>query len=180
MQFVETAIAGAFIVEPDLREDGRGWFARTYCEDAFSAAGLNRVWPHCNASFNARKGTLRGLHWQADPHWEIKLVRCVRGACVDVAVDLRRDSPTYLKTALVELSEGTGRAFYIPTGCAHGFQTTRDNTELFYQMGSPFVAGSARGLHWLDPAFAIQWPDPDNAIVSDKDAQLPILESALC
>lgn len=180
MEIRPTSIEGAFVVAPKRIEDARGWFARTYCAETFAAAGLNTRWPQLNASQNARRGTLRGLHWQADPHGETKLVRCVRGACVDVAVDLRPDSPSYLRIVQVPLSADTAEAFYIPPGCAHGFQTLADDTELLYMMGTAYVPSAARGLHWADPALAIAWPDPENAIVSDKDDGLPVLGGAVC
>lgn len=176
MQFEPTPIDGAFVIRPDRFEDDRGFFARTYAEEPFAARGLNTHWPQCNISFNRRRGTLRGLHWQEDPHGEVKLVRCVRGALHDVAVDLRPDSPTYLKTAAVELDADSAVAFYIPVGCAHGFQTLSDDTEVFYQMGAVYRPEAARGLRYDDPAFAIPWPVPD-PILSDKDRALPMLSA---
>ena len=160
MNFIPTPLAGVWLIEPQRREDERGWFARTFCEQEFSARGLIAQWPQCSTSFNAKKGTLRGLHWQAAPHAETKLVRCTRGALWDVVVDLRADSPTFRKWFATELTPDNGRAHYIPAGCAHGFQTLADDTEVFYQISVPHHSPSARGARWNDPAFGIAWPLP--------------------
>lgn len=158
MRFLETPLPGVWVIELDLLGDERGWFARTFDSHEFQEHGLNPNVAQCNASFNARRGTLRGLHYQAEPHAESKLVRCVRGTIFDVAVDLRADSPTFCRWHGVELSAESRRALYIPEGLAHGFQTLSDDCELVYQMGSPYQPDAARGVRWDDPAFAIEWP----------------------
>lgn len=174
MRFVQTPLPGAWVIELELLGDERGWFARTFDAEEFAARGMNPAVAQCNASFNARRGTLRGLHYQAAPHGESKLVRCVRGAIFDVAVDLREDSPAYRSWHGVELSADNGRAFYIPDGMAHGFQTLVDDCEVIYQMGERYEADAARGVRWDDPAFAIGWPDPQGErVISERDASYP-------
>jgi dTDP-4-dehydrorhamnose 3,5-epimerase len=174
MRFIETPLNGAWVIDLDLLGDERGWFARTFDVEEFSARGLDAAVVQCNASFNARAGTLRGLHYQAEPHGESKLVRCVRGAIFDVAVDLREDSPTLRGWHGVELSATNRLAFYIPAGMAHGFQTLTDDAEVLYQMGHAYVSEAARGVRWDDPAFAIQWPAIDGErIVSERDRAYP-------
>ncbi|HEY2141467.1 MAG TPA: dTDP-4-dehydrorhamnose 3,5-epimerase [Solirubrobacteraceae bacterium] len=170
MRFVQTPLAGAWMIEPDRIADERGWFARTFDADEFRARGLNPEVVQCNASFNARRGTLRGMHYQAEPHGESKLVRCVRGAIFDVAVDLRAGSQTHRGWHGVELSAENGCAFYIPAGVAHGFQTLTDKCEVLYQMGHPYVPEAARGVRFDDPAFAIVWPEVEGErTISERD-----------
>ncbi len=177
MVFLETSLPGAWIIELEQLADERGWFARTYDADEFKARGLEANVAQCNASFNTRRDTLRGLHYQAEPYRESKLVRCVRGAIFDVAVDVRPDSSTYRRWHAVELSADNRRAFYIPAGLAHGFQTLTDDTEVLYQMGSRYVAEAARGVRWDDPALAIEWPQPQGErIISVRDASFPDLQ----
>jgi dTDP-4-dehydrorhamnose 3,5-epimerase len=180
MRFLQTPLPGAFLIELDRLEDERGWFARSFDAQEFTARGLNPDVVQCNASFNARCGTLRGMHYQAPPHGESKLVRCVRGAIFDVAVDLREDSPNRGHWHGLELSAREGNAFYIPAGVAHGFQTLQDDTEVHYLMGDPYVPESARGVRWDDPAFAIAWPapPPGGRIISERDASYPDCELA--
>lgn len=174
MRFVQTPLAGAWVIEPDRIGDERGWFARTFDAEESRARGLNPEVVQCNASFNALRGTLRGMHYQADPHGESKLVRCVRGAIFDVAVDLRADSQTRCGWHGVELSAENGRAFYIPAGLAHGFQTFTDDCEVLYQMGHRYVPEAARGVRFDDPAFGIDWPELDGPrTISEKDAAYP-------
>ncbi len=174
MRFIETPLPGAWAIELDLIVDERGWFARTFDAEEFADRGLDPTVIQCNASFNAREGTLRGMHYQSEPHGEPKLVRCSRGAIFDVAVDLRPDSPTFRAWHGVELSAESGRAFYIPAGLAHGFQTLTENSEVLYQMGHRYVPEAARGVRWDDPAFGIEWPDaPGGRIVSERDASYP-------
>jgi dTDP-4-dehydrorhamnose 3,5-epimerase len=156
--FAETGVAGAFIIEAERVEDERGFFARTFCEDEFRAHGLSAEIVQCNVSWNRVRGTLRGMHYQAAPHEETKVVRCTRGAIWDVVADVRRDSPTYLKWAAVELTARNDRQLYIPKGVAHGFVTLEDDTEVFYEMGARYAAGAARGVAWDDPSLAIAWP----------------------
>jgi dTDP-4-dehydrorhamnose 3,5-epimerase len=175
MRFTETAVAGALVVEPDRIEDERGFFARTFSTDEFAARGLDSRVDQCSTSFNTRAGTLRGLHYQQAPHEEVKLVRCTRGAVYDVTVDLRADSPTYLRWAGVELSADNGRALFVPEGCAHGFQTLVDASEVLYQISTPWVPTAARGVRWDDPAFGIDWPPepPHGRTMSARDAEYP-------
>ncbi len=174
MRFTQTPLAGVWVIELDLLGDERGWFARTFDAEEFEARGLNPTVVQCNASFNARRDTLRGMHYQADPHGESKLVRCVRGAIFDVAVDLRADSPTFCAWHGVELSPENGRALYIPAELAHGFQTLGDGCEVLYQMGHQYVPEAARGVRWDDPAFEIEWPRAQGArLVSERDASYP-------
>jgi dTDP-4-dehydrorhamnose 3,5-epimerase len=173
MRFVPTPIPGVVVVEPEPRADDRGFFARTWCRDEFAAAGLAADWAQCNVSFNRRAGTLRGMHWQAAPHEEVKLVRCTAGAAYDVVLDVRRDSPTFGKWVAVELTAANRKAVYIPGGLAHGFQTLADGTELFYHMGSVYVPGAARGVRWDDPAFGIEWPPCENRVIAPRDLSFP-------
>ncbi len=175
MIFTPTSIEGAHVVEQERMEDERGFFARTFCGEEFASLGLDARVAQSNTSYNARAGTLRGMHYQADPHGEAKLVRCTRGAIFDVAVDLRRDSPTHARWFGVELTEENGSAFFVPAGCAHGFQTLADATEVLYLMSTPYVAGSGRGVRWDDPAFGIVWPDPPahGRTMSERDATYP-------
>ncbi len=169
MRFIATHIPGVVIVEIEPIADERGFFARSFCRDAFKAHGLSGDLVQCNISFNKLRGTLRGMHYQAAPHEEAKLVRVTRGAIHDVALDLRPTSPTFRQHVAVELTADNRRALYIPEGCAHGFQTLADDTEIFYQMSTPYHGPSARGVRHDDPAFNIAWPLPVSAI-SPKDA----------
>jgi dTDP-4-dehydrorhamnose 3,5-epimerase len=174
MQFNETPLPGAWVIELDLLGDERGWFARTFDRAEFEARGMNPAVVQCNASFNAKRGTLRGMHYQAEPHGESKLVRCVRGAIFDVAVDLRTDSPSYCSWHGVELSADNRRGLYIPAGLAHGFQTLTDDCEVIYQMGHRYVPDAARGVRFDDPAFGIEWPTvPGVRTISAKDREYP-------
>lgn len=172
MNISATRIPGVMLVETEAFIDDRGQFARTYDEALFAEAGLPTHWPQCNASWNVRRGTLRGMHFQADPNPEPKLVRCTQGAVFDVAVDLRPDSPAYCGWVGVELSADTRNALYIPPGCAHGFLTLEDGAEVFYQMGESYVPDLARGVRWDDPAFAIDWPFAP-VVVGERDAGYP-------
>jgi dTDP-4-dehydrorhamnose 3,5-epimerase len=174
MQFIPTPLADAWVIELDMLRDERGWFARTFDSEEFATHGLDPTVVQCNASFTAKRNTVRGMHYQAEPHGESKLVRCVRGAIFDVAVDLREDSPTNCGWHGVELSAENGRAFYIPTGLAHGFQTLTDDCEVLYQMGNRYVPEASRGVRWDDRAFAIEWPDPHgDRIISERDRAYP-------
>lgn len=172
MQLKPTAIEGLIEVEVTLHEDERGAFARTYDEDTFARAGLPTHWPQCNTSFNRKRGTLRGMHFQAAPKEEPKLVRCTAGAVFDVAVDLRRDSETYLRWAGFELSAAKRNALFIPAGLAHGFLTLEDGSEVYYQMGESYDAALQRGVRWNDPAFGIKWPFAP-AMIAPRDAEYP-------
>jgi dTDP-4-dehydrorhamnose 3,5-epimerase len=171
MRFIDTPLPGVWVIELEELGDERGWFARTFDNEEFEARGLNPAVVQCNASFNAQRDTLRGMHYQADPHGESKLVRCVRGAILDVAVDLRPGSPTRCAWHGVELSAENRLALYIPAGLAHGFQTLEENCEVLYQMGARYVPEAARGVRWDDPAFAIDWPEPHGErVISERDA----------
>lgn len=170
--FRETTLAGAFVIEPEKREDQRGFFARTFCREEFSARGLNPDIAQCNVSFNKRKGTLRGMHYQAPPFAEAKLVRCTAGAIFDVIIDLRKSSQTFRRHFAVELCASSGKMLYIPEGFAHGFQTLLDDTEVFYQMSRPYAPQCARGVRWNDPSFSIEWPPAERTIV-ERDRNYP-------
>ena len=172
MIFVPTALPGAFVVEPERREDPRGFFARTWCAREFEAHGLNPRLCQCSVSFNKRKGTLRGMHYQAAPHQEAKLVRCTMGAIHDVIIDLRPASPAFKQHVAVVLTAENRRMLYVPEGFAHGFQTLADDTEVFYQMSEFHSPGHARGVRWDDPAFGLVWP-PDDRIIIDRDRSYP-------
>jgi dTDP-4-dehydrorhamnose 3,5-epimerase len=178
MRFERTPLPGAWLIELDLLGDERGWFARTFDADEFARRGMNPAVVQSSASFNARRGTLRGLHYQAEPHGESKLVRCVRGAIFDVAVDVRADSSTFRRWHGVELSASNRLALYIPAGLAHGFQTLTDDVEVLYQMGDPYVPDAARGVRFDDPAFGVQWPAVDGErIVSERDRSFADFEA---
>ncbi|WP_017715483.1 dTDP-4-dehydrorhamnose 3,5-epimerase [Kamptonema formosum] len=172
MRFIETKLRGAFIIEPEPIEDDRGFFARTWCRREFQAHGLNSQLVQCNISFNKKKGTLRGMHYQEPPHQEAKLVRCTRGEIYDVLLDLRPSSPTFKEWVPVVLSAESRRMLYVPEGLAHGFQTLEDSTEVFYQMSEFYVPECAKGVRWNDAAFNIEWP-ADQRIVSARDRQYP-------
>ena len=168
MRFTETSLPGAFVVELEPIGDERGFFARSFCVREFEAHGLDPYIAQCNVSHNARRGTLRGMHYQAAPAAETKLVRCTRGAIYDVIIDLRPDSPTFCKWLSFELSLANGRALYIPEGFAHGFQTLEDDSDVLYHMSEYYAPEYARGVRWNDPAFGIKWP-VDRPIMSGKD-----------
>ncbi|MEA2423788.1 MAG: dTDP-4-dehydrorhamnose 3,5-epimerase [Thermoleophilaceae bacterium] len=177
MIFSPTPIAGAFVIETERSEDERGFFARTFCREEFLRHGLDPCVAQCGISFSPRRGTLRGMHLQAPPHSEAKLVRCTRGAVYDVLLDLRGASPTFGQWSAVELSPAAGRLVYIPEGVAHGFQTLDPDTEVSYQMSRPFVSEAATGMRWDDPAFGIEWPLEVTAI-SDDDRGRPDFATA--
>ena len=172
MIFVPTALPGAFLIEPERQEDSRGFFARTWCAREFQAHGFNTRLAQCSVSFNKRKGTLRGMHYQAAPHQEAKLVRCTRGSIHDVIIDLRPTSPAYKQHVAAKLTDENRTMLYIPEGFAHGFQTLADDTEVFYQMSEFYSPDHARGVRWNDPVFAVAWP-PDDRIILDRDQSYP-------
>jgi dTDP-4-dehydrorhamnose 3,5-epimerase len=176
VKFTETSIPGAYLIELEPHRDERGWFARTYDATEFADHGLEPTGVHCNASYNRRAGTLRGMHYQAEPHGEPKLVRCVRGAVFDVIVDIRSGSPAVRHWYGVELTPDNGRMLHIPSGVAHGFQTLLDASEVLYQMGHEYVPSHARGVRWDDPAFAIDWPPAAERVISERDASYPDFE----
>jgi dTDP-4-dehydrorhamnose 3,5-epimerase len=168
MRFRPTAIPGAFVVEPEELPDERGFFTRVFCRKEFAERGLNPNLAQSSVSFNRKRGTLRGLHWQAKPHEEAKLIRCTRGAIFDVAVDLRPDSPGYLRWHGETLTIDNWRMFYIPEGCAHGLLTLADDTEVHYHISEFHHPESGRGVRWDDPAFGIAWPEAVR-VISERD-----------
>lgn len=176
MKFLETPLPGAYLIDIEPVEDERGFFARTFCRQEFEARGLNPDLVQCNVSFNRRKGTLRGMHYQVKPREEAKVVWCAAGAIHDVIIDLRPDSPAFRRWHGVELKAGTWRMLYVPEGFAHGFQTLQDDTAVFYQMSEHYDAGCARGVRWDDPAFGIRWPAPPS-VISGRDRGYPAFAS---
>lgn len=172
MIFLPTNLRGACIIDPQRLEDDRGFFARTFCREEFAAHGLKADFAQCNISFNVRKGTLRGMHYQDKPHEEAKLVRCTRGSIFDVIVDIRKESATYRQWISTKLTADDRRMLYIPEGFAHGFQTLEDGSEVFYQMSEMYRPECARGIRWNDPVIDIAWPLP-NPIISARDAGYP-------
>jgi len=170
--FTETKLAGAYVIELERRTDPRGFFARTFCQQEFEAHGLKTEVVQCNVSFNKHKGTLRGMHYQAAPFGEAKLVRCTSGSIYDVIIDLRAASATFKQYFAVELSAENRRMLYIPEDFAHGFQTLQDDTEVFYQMAQRYSAEHARGARWNDPAFRIEWPEGQRIII-ERDRNYP-------
>ena len=175
MKFTETKLKGAFLIEIERIEDERGFFARSFCRREFEQQGLNPNVVQCSLSYNRHKGTLRGMHYQAAPHQETKIVRCVRGAIYDVIVDLRHSSPTFRCWLAATLTSDERNALYVPEGFAHGFYTLTDDTEVMYQMAEFYYPESARGLRWDDPALGIRWPG-QTMIASEKDLTYPYLE----
>ena len=172
MIFVETKLAGVFIIEPELSKDERGFLTRTWSQSEFAEQGLNPQLVECNLSFNIRKGTLRGMHYQTAPFAQAKLIRCPVGAIYDVAIDLRPGSATFRKWEAVELTAENRRMFYIPEGCAHGFQTLQDSSEVFYQMSQVYTPEFATGVRWNDQAFGIEWPHDERTIIP-RDQNYP-------
>lgn len=172
MIFTETRLKGAYIVEPEKRCDDRGFFARSWCEKEFAEHHLNPRTVQCNISFNTRRGTLRGMHYQTAPFAEAKLVRCTQGAIYDVIIDLRPDSPTFTKAFAETLTASDHKMLYVPEGFAHGFLTLEDNSEVFYQMSEFYAPQHARGVRWNDPAFEIDWPVAE-PIMANRDRNYP-------
>jgi dTDP-4-dehydrorhamnose 3,5-epimerase len=172
MIFQDTEITGVVEVRIEPKLDERGFFARTWCQEEFGKSGLNPRLVQCSISFNTRKGTLRGMHYQSDPYAEAKLVRCTRGAVYDVVIDLRFESPTLGKWTAVELTAEKRNMMYVPEGCAHGFLTLVDSSEVFYQMAEVYNPESARGVRWNDPAFQIVWPGTVE-VISERDRAYP-------
>jgi dTDP-4-dehydrorhamnose 3,5-epimerase len=168
MIFTETTLTGAFLIEPERLTDERGFFARTWCQQEFAAIGLDPQWVQCNISFNERRGTLRGMHYQAAPYAETKLVRCTMGAIYDVIIDLRPDSATFRQWLAVELTADNRLMLFIPEGFAHGFQTLTDGTEVFYLMSQVYAPEYARGVRWDDSAFKVSWP-AEKRVISERD-----------
>lgn len=172
MIFTETKLCGAFVVEPERHEDERGFFARTWCRREFEARGLDAGLAQCDISYNRKRGTLRGMHYQNPPHAEAKLVRCTRGAVYDVIIDLRPGSPTSGRWVAAELTETNRRMLYVPQGFAHGFQTLEDDTEVAYQVSEFYHPEAARCVRWDDPAFRISWP-LEVTVIAPRDRDCP-------
>ncbi|MEO8433496.1 MAG: dTDP-4-dehydrorhamnose 3,5-epimerase [Pyrinomonadaceae bacterium] len=177
MIFHETKLKGAFVVEPERIEDERGFFSRNWSQREFAAQGLNDTFVESNTSLSQKKGTLRGMHFQAAPHAQVKLVRCTQGAVYDVVIDLRADSPTFKQWVAVELTAANGRLLYVPQGFAHGFQTLVADTEVFYLVSAYYAPESAGGVRWNDPVFAIQWPEDSRTII-ERDRDYPDFDPA--
>jgi dTDP-4-dehydrorhamnose 3,5-epimerase len=179
MIFKETKLAGAFVIEQNFFEDVRGFFVQCWSEREFAAQGLNPRMAECNFSFNRRKGTLRGMHFQSAPHAQAKLVRCTAGAIFDAIIDLRPESETFKQWVGVELTAKNYRMLYVPEGFAHGFQTLVDDTEVLYQVSDVFAPELAGGVRWNDPAFGIEWPDNDGdeRIIIARDREYPDFNS---
>jgi len=175
MQFIETKLKGAFVIDIEKREDDRGFFARTFCQREFAERGLKPIIAQANVAYNKKRGTIRGMHFQYPPAAESKLVRCTRGAIIDIIVDLRPESPTYLDHVSVELSADNHRALYVPERFAHGYQVLEDGTETSYQVGEFYTPSAEGGLSYRDPRLGLKWPLPVEEI-SPKDASWPLLE----
>ena len=175
MIFTETKLKGAYIIDLQRREDSRGFFARAFCQKEFAAHGLKPIIAQANVAFNFKKGTIRGMHFQYPPAAETKLVRCTRGAILDIIVDLRPESPTYLQHVSVELSEDNFRALYVPERFGHGYQALRDNTDTSYQVGEFYTPGAEGGLLHNDPRLNLQWPLPIS-VISEKDQKFGLLD----
>jgi dTDP-4-dehydrorhamnose 3,5-epimerase len=178
MIFSETPLLGAFTIDLERRSDARGFFARSFCAAEFEAHGLKPAVAQCNLSFNHRRGTLRGMHYQTSPATEAKLVRCTRGRIYDVIVDLRPQSPTFMQHFGVELSDENRRALYVPEMFAHGYQALTDGAEVTYQVSEPYAPDCERGLRHDDPALAIAWPVPVT-VISDKDMAWPLIKTGV-
>jgi dTDP-4-dehydrorhamnose 3,5-epimerase len=176
MKFTETALPGVYLIDIDTIADERGFFARTLCVNEFTQHGMHAHFAQQSISYNRRAGTLRGLHYQSAPHEEEKLVRVTRGAIFDVVVDLRRESPTFRAWFGIELTADNRRQIYIPRGIAHGFQTLLPDTEIFYEITTPYQASAAKGLRWDDPALHIAWPDCAERLISAQDRALPLFK----
>ncbi len=174
MRFIETELKGAYIIELEEKHDHRGFFARTFCAQEFEEHGLKPAVAQCNLSFNYKKGTLRGMHYQTPPAAETKLVRCVKGEIYDVIIDMRPESPTFLQHIGVELTADNHRALYVPEMFAHGYQALTDGAEVLYQVGEFYTPGYEKGLRYNDPFFNIQWP-MEVTEISEKDLNWPLL-----
>jgi dTDP-4-dehydrorhamnose 3,5-epimerase len=177
LRFTETSIAGAYLIQLQPSHDERGWFVRTWCREEFAAHGLDFRIEQCASAYNDRAGTLRGLHYQVAPHEEHKLVRCVRGSVYDVIVDLRPDSASFGRWSAARLT-ANGPMLYVPAGCAHGYWTLEDGSELSYQMSAPHHPASSRGIRWNDSTLAISWPAQAPVVISKRDTELPLCELA--
>lgn len=176
MNFTETKLKGVYVIEPQRFEDKRGFFSPSFSQREFEARGLASVFVENNISYNRRRGTLRGLHYQAMPYGQAKLVRCTRGVIFDVAVDLRPLSPTFRQWVGIELTAENRLMLYLPGDIGHGFQTLEDDTEVFYQVSTVYRPEAYRGLRWNDPAFSIAWPLPDERVILARDSSYPDFE----
>lgn len=174
MKLTETRVPGAFVLSLERHADERGFFARTFCRSELGAAGLEPHIEQCSLSYNEHAGTLRGMHWQATPSLEVKIVRCVAGAIHDVIVDMRPESPAYLQWFAITLDATTRDSLYVPAGCAHGFLTLTPAAEVFYQISAAYAPAAARGLRWDDPKLAIAWPGPPT-VISERDRAYALL-----
>jgi dTDP-4-dehydrorhamnose 3,5-epimerase len=172
VRFTETTLRGVWLIDLDLKEDERGFFARLWCSEAMAARGLGAGLAQCSLSYNRRRGTVRGMHWQEAPFAEAKVVHCITGAIYDVALDMREGSPTFGRWFAAELTAKNRRMLYVPEGCAHGFQTLADHSEMLYLTSTAHVPALARGVCWDDPTFGIQWPLP-RSIISTRDLSYP-------
>ena len=169
MLFIETKIKGAFVVELEKYSDDRGFFSRAWCQKEFKEQGINSRFVQANIGFSKNSGTIRGIHYQIAPFEEAKLVRCIRGAIFDVVLDLRPELPSFKQWFGIELSDENRKMLYVPEGCAHGYQTLVDNTEVFYQVSQVYSPESERGIRWNDPEFDIEWPIDEDLVISEKD-----------
>lgn len=177
MIFTETSIKDLWVIELDYRRDERGFFVRTYCSEEFAEHGLRTDWPQCNLTRTERVGSIRGMHWQAAPQAEIKLIRCTAGAIWDCIVDVRPDSPTYGRWEVFELSPECGRQLYVGEGLAHGFQVLKAGSEVYYHMSAPYAPDFSRGFRWDDPEVGIDWP-MEPTVISERDRALPGFRAA--
>jgi|SRR5882672_2212423 len=175
MRFLKTDVAGAMTIDPTPHQDDRGRFMRAWCAREFAEQGINFVPVQANMGFSTRKGTVRGMHFQVDPAPEAKLVRCTRGVMLDIVLDLRPASPSYGKWWGAELSAENGRMLYLPEGCAHGYQTLEENTEMYYMTSAYYTPSAVQGVRFDDPAFRIQWP-LDPTVVSEQDRNWPLVK----
>jgi dTDP-4-dehydrorhamnose 3,5-epimerase len=175
MRVVDTPLPGLKVLEIERIEDSRGFFARTFCTEEARSTGLEVAVAQCSISFNLSANTLRGMHWQAPPHGEDKFIRCTRGAIFDVAIDIRKNSPTFGQWFSIKLSADNRKSLYVPAGFAHGFLTCEPNTEVYYQISKPFAPNFGRGLLWNDVGVGVEWPSAPS-VISDKDSILPTLE----
>ncbi len=173
MIFSKTRLKGVFIIELEKHEDERGYFARAWCKKEFKASGLNSNLAQANTALSLHKGTLRGMHYQIAPYQETKIIRCIRGAVFDVVIDLRPNSISYCEWLGVELSSENHTMLYVPEGFAHGYQTLKNNAEVFYLVSQFYAPDAERGVRWDDPVFNIEWPETSDLVISEKDNNWP-------
>ncbi len=173
MIYRETELHGVFLIEPELKRDERGFFMRLWCRAEFEKRGLQKSFSQYSLASNEKKGTLRGMHFQRPPFQEVKLIHCIQGAIYDVVIDLRQASPTYKRWFAAELSHDNRQMLYIPEGCAHGYQTLQDHTEVVYQISMPYEREAGAGIRWNDPAFNIPWPEVPERTISQRDSVWP-------